>query len=496
MNVDIKNIEQLLKQVQEIKKQVEIDNLDLNKELDSYINDDGYSSKAFDRSKNKMEDVVKPILKQYFKVLDVFESDLLNCINYYHQEVDVINLDSNEIERLISLVKTEKEKEEGKLTLSRKLKTTTASSFVLENKINTSYEAYNKLEKVLINKNEKLDQFNSTQFFNGTKTETSKLKSMLLNAKKSNLMSVNTNVEGVCDINELIDKLNKPPKLEDYEKYEDYLIAVGEYADRNGYAKEIEINGIKYYEFNGDIAYNNYNEFARKKLYIAVVDGKAMVYLKSLDGGQLSVPNGILMAAPISDAEIDVEPIGENGEKSDFFQQLFTESFDSSKMGASVATQRSSNFDKLDNAYQQMIKNYTQTIADKKISNDIAIAMTTKLANEQEYTDYSLDVLNKVAEPYVSDLIDQNDRLAYMGGEIEVHAEGIIGNSIDARFGRRKFAGKGEEGKYNSAMKTGDLDKFDKNDTGQIGGTMWTVKNLYLREQKELIKKRFEEDKK
>ena len=202
------------------------------------------------------------------------------------------------------------------------------------------------------------------------------------------------------------------------------------------------------------------------------------------------------MAAPISDAKIDVEPIGENGEKSDFFQQLFTGSFDSSKMGASVATQRSSNFDKLDNAYQQMIKNYTQTIADKKISNDIAIAMTTKLANEQGYTDYSLDVLNKVAEPYVSDLIDQNDRLAYMGGEIEVHAEGIIGNSIDARFGRRKFARKGEEGKYNSAMKTGDLDKFDKKDTGQLGGTMWTVKNLYLREQKELIKKRFEEDKK
>lgn len=81
----------------------------------------------------------------------------------------------------------------------------------------------------------------------------------------------------------------------------------------------------------------------------------------------------------------------------------------------------------------------------------------------------------------MSDLIDQNDRLAYMGGEIEVHAEEIIGNSIDARFGRRKFVAKGEENRYNSAMKTGDLDKFDKNDTGQLGGTMWTVKNLYLR---------------
>lgn len=65
--------------------------------------------------------------------------------------------------------------------------------------------------------------------------------------------------------------------------------------------------------------------------------------------------------------------------------------------------------------------------------------MTTKLASEQGYEDISLDVLNEVASPFVQDIISKEDRVAYMGGEIEAHAEGVRGKSIDAWAGRTKY---------------------------------------------------------
>lgn len=454
MNVNIKNLEELLIKIQNFKNQVESNNQELIKRLDNYIDDDRYQSKAFKKSKEKVDKVVKPILKQYVKVLDVLCNDLERCINYYHNEVDVINLDIGYIDELISKVKNERQKVEHKLQLSRTFKTDLAHSFGIQYKLDHSYSSLCELENLLGRKREELNNFMCSNFFSKSQDEIAKLRSMVSRADVSNIME---------------------RKIAE---------AVGVYAVLMGKARKITINGITYYEFIEDITFYNYGENPPRKLYITVVDGEAMAYLKALDGSKLSIPNGFLA---VINNDPPITPIDNNGKYRDLFSMILSDTFDASKMTATVITQNTPYFDKISEDDQKKIKKYTNKICDKYVASDLAIAMTTKLASEQGYEDISLDVLNEVASPFVQDIISEEDRVAYMGGEIEAHAEGVRGKSIDAWAGRTKYEGDNKLNQYYEAMQTGDLDLGDVGDKGKFGTLSWVVKNLYMPKHKAII---------
>lgn len=344
MNVNIKNLEELLIKIQNFKNQVESNNQELIKRLDNYIDDDRYQSKAFKKSKEKVDKVVKPILKQYVEVLDVLCKDLERCINYYHNEVDVINLDIGYIDELISKVKNERQKVEHKSQLSRTFKTDLAHSFGIQYKLDHSYSSLCELENLLGRKREELNNFMCSSFFSKSQDEIAKLRSMVSKAEVSNIMERKISEAGVCNIVERIIELKEIPRIEDYKNYGEYLEAVGEYAVLMGKAKKITINGITYYEFIEDIPFYNYGENPPRKLYITVVDGEAMAYLKALDGSKLSIPNGFL-------AVINNDPptpaIDNNGKYRDLFSMILSDTFDANKMTATVITQNTADFDKI-----------------------------------------------------------------------------------------------------------------------------------------------------
>lgn len=431
MNVKINNFEELLTNIKRFKQEVENNNQDFKRSINQYINDDRYSSKAFDKSKRKMKEVVLPIFDQYIIVLQTMEKDLYECINHYHNEVDVINLDEGYLEELIHKVRREREKEERKLELSRRFNTDLAHSFGLSYRFDRSYDAACQLERLLIRKRENLLNFDQYHFFNKTRDEIGKLNYLVKKLDKSNIKGKVTKDSMVCNIVDTLTKFDVPPKIEDYESYGEYLTAVGEYAVKKGLAKKIEINGTIYYEFTNLIKHDYYGtDLENTQLTIACLkDGNAFPYYKYGKGKVIGIPNGLLYVMDEKGNFIK----NSEGKYVSYFDMILSGDFKDSYTVSTVTS--SHNFEvylTLPKEVKDMCVGVADDLASVKYSSDISEAILKKDIIDEKGIEYSSSITWKDIENQAKKYIPNGKDFTYFSSEVQFHADGARKNKSKA----------------------------------------------------------------
>lgn len=492
MNVDIENLQKLIDNAKKARNQVKDKTSQIISEIDAYIENDNYSSKAFDENKNKMNNLIKPLLKAFEYLFDIYVNDLVKVRSTYLREVDNISLDTDVLSDCISKVTQRKDNEYEKYLLACKLSTDTARSYGFEPKFRESYESCCDLETRLIQTTAKLLDFESNDFLLNTKNQINKINTLMKRIECVDAFVATQRV--LKEALQIKISFSRPlPKLEDYDTYDDYLEAVGLYAAETGKAKEIEINGITYYEFIGTFQLSNYENSTPCKLYISVNGDTVSTFLESESGVRISVPNGILVAKNKNERYC----VDDSGNYVDFFESMLTDQYDNNEMVIDVLADNSERINKVSRKDRKKIRKYGEYMADKNIAHNTAISILTKKARDEGHTDYSLEVLNSVAAPYMQDQIPEEDRVEFMAGEIELHAEGVCGDSWDAKLGEagyrlKDFIDKEDTNilEYNEAMSVGDLDGNEKGTN--LSKTTKFVVMFYLDKHKKLVKEKYD----
>ena len=428
MNVSITELEDLINQVNILHNNIKNNNEVVINDINNYINDDNYTSKAFIANKNKMNEKIKPLLVQYEKLLCTFLRELNSMKQYYNDNVDIINLNLEELESILNQVKTLKKQEKLKVTWLKKLFTQKARSYQLDLKSIQSYESCVEIENILTQKINKLREFEEFDFLKETKNQINNL-NQLVKIIKNDMFndSYLTKLSYLDNIESYTVSKQTLPKIEDYKNYDDYLKAVGEYALYIGKATKIEIDGVTYYEFIDPINHDYYgNSQPNTKITIACLpNGSSYTYYKYGNPSVIGIPNGLIYARDKNGNYIK----DESGKYVNFFDLMLSGN-DINQYDAITVTSRfnSDIYNSLSEEDKVKCDNISSKLSTVEESNDFSVAIMKKEIVEEKGIEYKDKITLTDIDNQASKYVPNNQDLCYFASEVQFHADGAQKN--------------------------------------------------------------------
>ena len=276
-------------------------------ELQSFSDDKSSTSISLLAIKEKIDDQAIMNLKQMIEVFREIQIKLNYAREYYSDYCGNISLDEEDLLQNIEYVKRTidyYEDLEYSLRLVPEL-----------NVIHDVEQIKDKLHELLVMYQQKLDgmylfEDSIRHLFTN---EIEELKAIQANIEDMNsisgygLLRLSSLSSNSCNVDD-------PPVLENFNIYDNYLKAVGQYAYAHGYAERIVYEGNVFYKFKDlNINHDYYGKPKKSTLYIACSsDGRSYTYMRYEDNGVkcISVPNGVLCMKDGSGNFIDINGDG------------------------------------------------------------------------------------------------------------------------------------------------------------------------------------------
>lgn len=259
-------------------------------ELQSFSDDKSSTSISLLAIKEKIDDQAITNLKQMIEVFREIQIKLNYAKEYYSEYCGNISLDEEDLLQNIEYVKRTidyYDDLEYSLRLVPEL-----------NVIHDVEQIKDKLHELLVMYQQKLDgmylfEDSIRHLFSN---EIDELKAIQGNIEDMNSIS---GYDGLLRLSSLVSNscnVDDPPVLENFDNYDDYLKAVGQYAYAHGYADRIVYEGNVFYKFKDlNINHDYYGKTKKSTLYIACSsDGRSYTYMRYEENGVkcVAVPNG------------------------------------------------------------------------------------------------------------------------------------------------------------------------------------------------------------
>lgn len=438
-------------------------------ELKSFVDDDSSTSTTLSVLK---ENVNRQVIVNLEKIVEIFSQiklKLNQVKEYYLSCCGEMSLDEND---LIDNIKCVKQIISYYEDLDHSLHLTPEVN--AQQEVTQILDQLHQLNNLYQNKIDSMYEFEQTiaHMFDN---EIEELREIQLNMSEMKLIGgkqlSNTLLSQISNATQ-IDKL---PNLDEYNNYNEYLVAVGKYAYNHGMATKHVINGVTYYEFTNKVKMNYYDTQIVDSQIIIIVNGNQTdVYMKyDLKEGDttvpvLCVPNGMLAInsfAQVGTNDKDYpiyksgEVIGEGGNYQDFFSVLLSGDYNPDNQIVETVNKRTNNYDKLDDKLKTSINDFVDQRCDANKVNDLAEhILAYDASNGGEETRISEAEIENQAKLYTP----KNQDFAYFAGEIQMHADGVQNQkNIDLMIARGIYGlwPFNKEEHYDEAMKNADMAK-------------------------------------
>lgn len=432
-------------------------------ELQSFSDDKSSTSISLLAIKEKIDDQAITNLKQMIEVFREIQIKLNYAKEYYSDYCGNISLDEEDLLQNIEYVKRTidyYEDLEYSLRLVPEL-----------NVIHDVEQIKDKLHELLVMYQQKLDgmylfEDSIRHLFSN---EIDELKAIQANIKDMNsisgygLLRLSSLSSNSCNVDD-------PPVLENFDNYDDYLKAVGQYAYAHGYADRIVYEGNVFYKFkNLNINHDYYGKPKQSTLYIACSsDGRSYTYMRYEENGAkcIAVPNGVLCMKDENGNFIDING---DGYIDDAFSLIFNENYSGSNIQGNnmyyldtINSIYQDNYNKLSPKEKTFASDVVSNLAQVKYSNDLAVLINTEGAIDKKGSNITWEDICHEAEeyvPYEKNLpkYSKDNAIAYFASEIQLHADGCLPKRN--KLERKAYDAKYGTGSYDMAMKNGDLAK-------------------------------------
>lgn len=445
-------------------------------ELQSFSDDKSSTSISLLAIKEKIDDQAITNLKQIIEVFREIQIKLNYAKEYYSEYCGNISLDEEDLLQNIEYVKQTidyYDDLEYSLRLVPEL-----------NVIHDVEQIKDKLHELLVMYQQKLDgmylfEDSIRHLFSN---EIDELKAIQGNIEDMNSIS---GYDGLLRLSSLVSNscnVDDPPVLENFDNYDDYLKAVGQYAYAHGYADRIVYEGNVFYKFKDlNINHDYYGKPKKSTLYIACSsDGRSYTYMRYEENGVkcVAVPNGVLCMKDENGNFIDING---DGYIDDAFSLIFNEKYSGSNIGGNnmyyldtINSINQDNYNKLSPKEKTFASDVVSNLAQVKYSNDLAVLINTEGAIDKKGSNITWEDICHEAEEYVPynknhPKYSNNDAISYFASEIQLHADGCLPNDSflpdDNQLERFLFDAFSETGagSFDMAMKNGDMAKSFNN---------------------------------
>ena len=473
-------------------------------ELQSFSDDNSSTSISLLAIKEKIDDQAIKNLKQMIDVFREIQIKLNYAREYYSDYCGNISLDEDDLLQNIEYVKRTidyYEDLEYSLRLVPEL-----------NVIHDVEQIKDKLHELLGMYQQKLDgmyQFEDSirHLFSN---EIEELKIIQANIEDMNsisgysLLRLSSLVSNSCNVDD-------PPVLENFDNYDDYLKAAGQYAYAHGYADKIVYEGNVFYKFKDLNIYHDYYGYAKQStLYIACSsDGRSYTYMRYEHEGVkcIAVPNGVLCMKDENGNFIDING---DGHIDDAFSLIFNDNYSGSNINGNnmyyldtINSKNQDNYNKLSPKEKTFASDVVRNLAQVEYSNDLAVLINIEGAIDKKGSNITWEDICHEAEEYVPYNKNQpkysnNDAISYFASEIQLHAFHCLPNEIVVGPVFDYFSETGT-GTFDMAMKNGDLAKSINTgchveDNGssicQSDKVELEIRTMFLKDQRKYTKKR------
>ena len=480
-------------------------------ELQSFRDDKSSTSMSLLAIKEKIDDQAITNLKQMIEVFREIQIKLNYAREYYSDYCGNISLDEDDLLQNIEYVKRTidyYEDLEYSLRLVPEL-----------NVIHDVEQIKDKLHELLVMYQQKLDgmylfEDSIRHLFTN---EIEELKAIQANIEDMNSIS---GYDGLLRLSSLVSNscnVDDPPVLENFDNYDDYLKAVGQYAYAHGYADRIVYDGNVFYKFKDlNINHDYYGEPKQSTLYIACSsDGRSYTYMRYEENGAkcVAVPNGVLCMKDENGNFIDING---DGYIDDAFSLIFNENYSGSNIEGdnvcyldnmyyldTINSKNQDNYNKLSPKEKAFASDVVSNLAQVEYSNDLAVLINTEGAIDKKGSNITWEDICHEAEEYVPYNKNQpkysnNDAISYFASEIQLHAFHCLPNEIVVGPVFDYFSETGT-GTFDMAMKNGDLAKSINTgchveDNGssicQSDKVELEIRTMFLKDQRKYTKKR------
>ena len=480
-------------------------------ELQSFRDDKSSTSMSLLAIKEKIDDQAITNLKQMIEVFREIQIKLNYAREYYSDYCGNISLDEDDLLQNIEYVKRTidyYEDLEYSLRLVPEL-----------NVIHDVEQIKDKLHELLVMYQQKLDgmylfEDSIRHLFTNVIEE---LKAIQANIEDMNSIS---GYDGLLRLSSLVSNscnVDDPPVLENFDNYDDYLKAVGQYAYAHGYADRIVYDGNVFYKFKDlNINHDYYGEPKQSTLYIACSsDGRSYTYMRYEENGAkcVAVPNGVLCMKDENGNFIDING---DGYIDDAFSLIFNENYSGSNIEGdnvcyldnmyyldTINSKNQDNYNKLSPKEKAFASDVVSNLAQVEYSNDLAVLINTEGAIDKKGSNITWEDICHEAEEYVPYNKNQpkysnNDAISYFASEIQLHAFHCLPNEIVVGPVFDYFSKTGT-GTFDMAMKNGDLAKSINTgchveDNGssicQSDKVELEIRTMFLKDQRKYTKKR------
>ena len=480
-------------------------------ELQSFRDDKSSTSMSLLAIKEKIDDQAITNLKQMIEVFREIQIKLNYAREYYSDYCGNISLDEDDLLQNIEYVKRTidyYEDLEYSLRLVPEL-----------NVIHDVEQIKDKLHELLVMYQQKLDgmylfEDSIRHLFTN---EIEELKAIQANIEDMNSIS---GYDGLLRLSSLVSNscnVDDPPVLENFDNYDDYLKAVGQYAYAHGYADRIVYDGNVFYKFKDlNINHDYYGEPKQSTLYIACSsDGRSYTYMRYEENGAkcVAVPNGVLCMKDENGNFIDING---DGYIDDAFSLIFNENYSGSNIEGdnvcyldnmyyldTINSKNQDNYNKLSPKEKAFASDVVSNLAQVEYSNDLAVLINTEGAIDKKGSNITWEDICHEAEEYVPYNKNQpkysnNDAISYFASEIQLHAFHCLPNEIVVGPVFDYFSKTGT-GTFDMAMKNGDLAKSINTgchveDNGssicQSDKVELEIRTMFLKDQRKYTKKR------
>ena len=473
-------------------------------ELQSFSDDKSSTSISLLAIKEKIDDQAITNLKQMIDVFREIQIKLNYAREYYSDYCGNISLDEEDLLQNIEYVKRTinyYEDLEYSLRLVPEL-----------NVIHDVEQIKDKLHELLVMYQQKLDgmylfEDSIRHLFSN---EIEELKAIQGNIKDINSIS-GYDMLRLSSLSSNSCNVDDPPVLENFDNYDDYLKAVGQYAYAHGYADRIVYEGNVFYKFKGlNINHDYYGEPKQSTLYIACSsDGRSYTYMRYEDNGVkcIAVPNGVLCMKDENGNFIDING---DGYIDDAFSLIFNDNYSGSNINGNnmyyldtINSKNQDNYNKLSPKEKTFASDVVRNFAQVEYSNDLAVLINTEGAIDKKGSNITWEDICHEAEEYVPYNKNQpkysnNDAISYFASEIQLHAFHCLPNEIVVGPVFDYFSETGT-GTFDMAMKNGDLAKSINTgchveDNGssicQSDKVELEIRTMFLKDQRKYTKKR------
>ena len=474
-------------------------------ELQSFSDDKSSTSMSLLAIKEKIDDQAITNLKQMIEVFREIQIKLNYAKEYYSDYCGNISLDEEDLLQNIEYVKRTinyYEELEYSLRLVPEL-----------NVIHEVEQIKDKLHELLGMYQQKLDGMYlfEDSIHNLFTNEIEELREIQANIEDMNSIS---GYDGLLRLSSLVSNscnVDDPPVLENFDSYDDYLKAVGQYAYVHGYADRIVYEGNVFYKFKDlNIYHDYYGEAKQSTLYIACSsDGRSYTYMRYEHEGVkcIAVPNGVLCMKDENGNFIDING---DGHIDDAFSLIFNDNYSGSNINGNnmyyldtINSKNQDNYNKLSPKEKTFASDVVRNLAQVEYSNDLAVLINTEGAIDKKGSNITWEDICHEAEEYVPYNKNQpkysnNDAISYFASEIQLHAFHCLPNEIVVGPVFDYFSETGT-GTFDMAMKNGDLAKSINTgchveDNGssicQSDKVELEIRTMFLKDQRKYTKKR------